>query len=376
MSDEKSLDHVVATLYAAPLKPALWTVALDRLAKAINVRQAALFEHGPEKDRHKIFAFVGDPIAEGGRLYEQHYWQFDEWTRRFPQSPVRDGLVFGEAVWPEAQLRRSAFFNEFLIKYDVCQLIGVPSYAGPTEFNTLSVYREPDGHPFDEQQYQALRLLAPHLSTAFTLRRRLTGLNSRISDLEVALNQVNVALILLDGRGKPLMINAAARAICDKRDGLVLSSSGLAATSVRESTELQALIHSTILSVASKGPTQGGAAIVSKKNGRQLHLLATPIPPRLFDSPGNAVAMLLISDPEKERTLPSHILRQLFSLTPAESRLALLLLSGQTLPDAADQLGVSRETLRSQLKSIMQKTGARRQGELFKLLNEIGALSR
>jgi DNA-binding CsgD family transcriptional regulator len=260
------------------------------------------------------------------------------------------------------------------VKYEVAQLAGVPSYAGPNEFNVLSVYREPDGAAFDGQQYSTLALLAPHLNTAFALRRRLIGLESKVQDLETALNRINVALILLDDRGKPLMVNAAAQAICGKRDGLLLTRSGIGAMSILESAALQALIARTISSVAPRQSAQGGGCVLTKKNGRKLHLLATPIPPSLADSPGRAVAMLLISDSEKEQQLPGDILRQLFCLTPAECRLALLLQEGLTLPEAAQQLSVGRETVRTQVKSILQKTGSRRQGELVKLLAEISAL--
>ena len=375
MDKEAAIGEVVATFYAAPLKPELWAVALERLAKAIGVRQAALFDHGPEKDRHRIFAFVGDPIVEGARLYEQHYWQYDEWTRRFPKCPMRDGLVHGEAIWPEALLRRSVFFNEFLVKYDVCQLVALPSYAGPTESNNaLSVYRELDGPAFEEHQYRALRLLAPHLNNAFAVRRRLTDLAARVTDLESALNQVCISLMLLDRRGKPLMVNAAAQGICDRHDGLLLSSAGLAATTARESAELRALIDKSVSNAGVRGIEQGGAMMISRTNGRPLHVLVTPIPPGMVEAPGRAAAILLISDPERGRTLPEQVLRQLFSLTPAECRLTLLLLTGITLPNAADRLGVSRETVRSQMKSILQKTGARRQGELVTLLAEISAV--
>jgi len=375
MDKEAAIGEVVATFYAAPLKPELWAVALERLAKAIGVRQAALFDHGPERDRHKIFAFIGDPIVEGARAYEQHYWQFDEWTKRFPKHPAPDGLVCGEAIWPEASLRRSLFYNEFLLKYDVCQLAGVPSYAGPNEFNALSVYREPDRIPFDEEEYRILRLLAPHVNNAFAVRRRLTGLAARVIDLEAALDQVRVALIVLDRRGKPLMVNAAAKEICQERNGLLLSSNGLGATGIQESVDLKALIGRTVSNTGGNGMAQSGAMTIFKRNGRQLHVIITPIPPGTVDAPARATAILLISDPDRGRTSSEHVLRQLFSLTPAESRLALLLLTGITLPDAADRLTVSRETVRSQIKRIMQKTGARRQGELLKLLNEISALS-
>jgi DNA-binding CsgD family transcriptional regulator len=53
-----------------------------------------------------------------------------------------------------------------------------------------------------------------------------------------------------------------------------------------------------------------------------------------------------------------------FGLAPAEARLALHLVAGETLRSAAVKLSITYETARSQLKSIFQKTGTCRQAEL------------
>lgn len=61
-------------------------------------------------------------------------------------------------------------------------------------------------------------------------------------------------------------------------------------------------------------------------------------------------------------------IRTLFALTAAESRLALRLLTGESLRSAASALGITYESARSQLKSIFHKTRTHRQGELIVLL--------
>jgi DNA-binding CsgD family transcriptional regulator len=65
-------------------------------------------------------------------------------------------------------------------------------------------------------------------------------------------------------------------------------------------------------------------------------------------------------------------MRRLFDLTPAEGELALLLSSGQTLDEAAESLGIRKNTARAHLRSIFSKTGVSRQTELIHvLLNSI-----
>ena len=61
---------------------------------------------------------------------------------------------------------------------------------------------------------------------------------------------------------------------------------------------------------------------------------------------------------------PIHLLQRHFGLAPAEARLALHLVAGETLRSAAVKLSISYETARTCLKSIFNKTGTCRQAEL------------
>ena len=62
------------------------------------------------------------------------------------------------------------------------------------------------------------------------------------------------------------------------------------------------------------------------------------------------------------------VLRSHFGLTPAEARLALHLVAGETLRSAEAKLSMTYETARTHLKSIFQKTGTCRQAELVVVL--------
>jgi DNA-binding CsgD family transcriptional regulator len=71
-------------------------------------------------------------------------------------------------------------------------------------------------------------------------------------------------------------------------------------------------------------------------------------------------------------------LRAAWGLSPAEAALATELLESESLHAAAEKLSISRNTVKTQLASIFQKAGLRRQSErarkLF-LLSVIGAVS-
>ncbi|WP_293906068.1 alpha/beta hydrolase, partial [Phenylobacterium sp.] len=59
-----------------------------------------------------------------------------------------------------------------------------------------------------------------------------------------------------------------------------------------------------------------------------------------------------------------------FGLTPAEARAAALVARGATAPEAAQALGVSPETVKTHIKSVLLKTGAKGAKDLARLLVE------
>lgn len=71
-----------------------------------------------------------------------------------------------------------------------------------------------------------------------------------------------------------------------------------------------------------------------------------------------------------------RILRQMFGLTEAESRLARELLTGVGLKDIAEATGRSVDTLRTQLKAIRRKTYTANQQQLVRIMTGLEALVR
>ena len=83
---------------------------------------------------------------------------------------------------------------------------------------------------------------------------------------------------------------------------------------------------------------------------------------------------MILNDSRQHRVAPASQLRELFDLSPAEARLAHALASGCTLDDYAAANCVSVNTVRSQLRQVLDKTGERRQQDLVRSLLMIPAL--
>jgi DNA-binding CsgD family transcriptional regulator len=62
-------------------------------------------------------------------------------------------------------------------------------------------------------------------------------------------------------------------------------------------------------------------------------------------------------------------LRLAFQLTPAEARLAVALMAGETLNTYCERNGITRDTAKTQLRQVFAKTGCSRQADLIRTLN-------
>ena len=71
---------------------------------------------------------------------------------------------------------------------------------------------------------------------------------------------------------------------------------------------------------------------------------------------------------------PVELVMSLFDLTPAEARVARGLASGKTVDDLAGDNGVSANTVRVQVRGVLEKTGCQRQTDVVALLGGISVV--
>jgi DNA-binding CsgD family transcriptional regulator len=83
-------------------------------------------------------------------------------------------------------------------------------------------------------------------------------------------------------------------------------------------------------------------------------------------APCQAVVVLVDLDARAEP--PEAVLRQCFGLSAAEARLAKGLAAGRNLDTLAEELAITKDTARHELKSVFAKLDVHRQSELVALL--------
>lgn len=91
-----------------------------------------------------------------------------------------------------------------------------------------------------------------------------------------------------------------------------------------------------------------------------------PLKPRLSDRQIDSYCLILLVDPVLRRTLAVDRLAAFFSLTPAESETTTGIVEGLTREEIADRRGVSPETVKTQIRSILRKLEGRRESDIVR----------
>jgi DNA-binding CsgD family transcriptional regulator len=185
-----------------------------------------------------------------------------------------------------------------------------------------------------------------------------------------AFQRLRLATIFVDAKGRVAFINASASDIVARRDGLDIRRRLLHAGLAQETSQLHGLIAEAIAVTAGKGLRPGGALAISRPSGkRAFGLLVTPLRSgNRYAEQGGAAAAVFIRDPDHDDETDAGLLRALFGLTAAESRIAALVAQGHSFSDVIDRLGIADATGRTHLKNIFAKTATRTQAQLVRLL--------
>jgi DNA-binding CsgD family transcriptional regulator len=224
--------------------------------------------------------------------------------------------------------------------------------------------------PFSDHDERVLRFLAPHLQRSVQLFMRLGALGARAQAAEEALDRIALGVALVSAKGQVLRLNRAAETIVASGDGLWVGRNGLSAARSDESRSLQRLIAEAAAAGMGDGTGAGGAISLSRPSGaKPLPVLVAPFSgKRLADGASWPAAIVFIGNPEQEAPGATDLLRRLYGMTHAEASLATILLQGKDLTEAAGELGVTMNTVRTQLRGVFDKTGARRQADLVRIL--------
>jgi DNA-binding CsgD family transcriptional regulator len=305
----------------------------------------------------------------------EEYWGAQDIYFLRARDRLRTGWIEqSQEFLPDEELMASSFYNEFAIHEGLFHQCGAVVTHEETRSAALSLLRGQKAGLFGETQLGLLRQLLPHVQRAAEIHYRLAAATRQWSQLETVIDHLPVAIVFVNEKGKVLFANQPASDLFRKRQILWVENGYLTCCGIQLKGRLQAAIGRAAQSLLARDSYPGEILRLDRpKTGRPLAVTVTPLPPRQGHLPDGTTAAIFISDPDRNGSTPEDLLRILFGLTPAESRLAATLFKGCSLEEAGNILGVTRNTSATQLKSIFAKTETRRQSDLIRLMGVLHA---
>jgi DNA-binding CsgD family transcriptional regulator len=364
--DAETHSKLLGSLYDAAADSRLWEPFLHNLAESTDARSANLMMHSFGLDKYTIYcSWELDP--EANRLYQEHYGAIDIWGQR-GLSMLAGRVCNSEELSPLAELSTTEIYNDFLARFGIEHgLFGVAVNSG-SRWASVGLYRDSTRSAFGNCELETLRFLAPHIQRAFELHFQFSQLRAQSAGLERALDMLPTGVIFFGTKGEVVLMNRSASVSVSERDGLLATRDGLRAERPAESSLLEKTILQAASTSSGKGLSACGTVMISRRSRPPLRLQISPIRNSVIQTSRSIAAVAFVNDPLRANRPTQEVLRLLYGLTPAECRVALLLGDGHAPRKIANMVGVTDNTVRSQIKSIFSKTGVRRQGELIRLL--------
>lgn len=362
-----SHDPLLPLVYAAALDPGRWPEVLGRVVAFMGGHRGILFSHEATPEQGGLW--VQHAMTEAwAREYAERFHAHDVWMQRGHALGVfvPGRVVVSDALLPRSEFLASVFYREFLVRQDVNDLCAGILHDG-AEPNVpivhIAVYRSGALPAFGERDKARMRALIPHLQQATRIGFRMGAADAELRMLSTVAGTIARPLLLLDEQGRVIFANAPARGVLDARDGLELVDDRLV-VAARQRARLA-------LFLGHRAGTGESMLRVRRPSGRRDYwLMRVPIAEARETVPDSrrACVAVMVHDPEDVDSVNVTDFSAAYGLTPAESRLVQALSEHGALPAAASATGRSVNTLRAQLRSVLDKTGARRQTELLRML--------
>jgi DNA-binding CsgD family transcriptional regulator/PAS domain-containing protein len=358
----EEFSRLVSGVYAAATSPQDWAVALADISRILDASGCGLLT-GEGTSRSVMIATVP---RDAHKVYTEYYCTIDYVLEAVEQGPA--GLIRGGQALV-ALKTHSEFEADFMRPFEMDDGMFMRLAVSPTP--TSFLVAAPKGpEPFDTpERVKLMSGLVPHLRQALRTQDKLAALANSTVELADALEVVRHGVIIVAGEHLVINLNSAAEQILRAEDGLCVRSGRITATNTHAEEELHCAIQNALADDRSI-VRRGRSLTCFRPSGKRPYVIHV-LPSHRRDAdepPRQAMALVLIIDPEDERAPAAALLRRLYHLTEAEAEVALQVMHGADLKQISDESSISLTTVRTHLQHVFDKTDTHRQADLVRLL--------
>jgi DNA-binding CsgD family transcriptional regulator len=361
---QKFID-LIGNIHEASLDPALWTEALSRIQTFVGARTCSLLFKNPLNRRGIVEYQVGfDPHYI--QLYEDIYEKFDP-LKTLP--PIGQVVNIPDLV-PYDEYRRGPYFQEWLLPQDRADTAFVMLDQSATKVAILTLGPRKANAMVDAEMRRRIAAIAPHARRAVLVSNTVKSRQLEANIFADTLDGLKTGVFLVDVSGRLVHANAAAHDLLSRMDTFHLRGGCF---QIRDP-QVNKALREVFFAIAN-----GDAAVVAKAvalplvgpDGVPYVIHVSPLTSgerRIAKVVSTAVAAIFVRKIAVDGTGSPEIIANFYKLTMAELRVLLAIVEVGGVRGTAEALGVAETTVKTHLRRIFVKTGARRQADLVKIV--------
>jgi len=358
-------------IYEGVLETPPWHSLLKLLEDYVSTKSASLVIRRPTEEG------PGSTIT----LFDNQDALLDFQTNSYKDSPfaeLPEGQVFclSDRV-TQRELEDLDHYKYFLKVYDVTDIMGFDICDKDNDNHSrlrLRVVRIGDEPKFSDDEKRRFATIIPLMKKSLTIysRMEIGGISQEI--YQQLLSSMGIASFILGANYEVMAKNYLAEHVLKNKDGLSIIGKKLVCIDKADQLTLTTMCDTIRQNIAQGNRPQlaDNFTINRPQAGSTWGVLIRPVDSGDFMGAENNPELLLLLRDSNRRQLPTpSLLIDIFGVTLAEARLTLKLLEGLSLTAAAEALGVSRNTARTQLSSVFSKTNLNSQTQLVKLVSDV-----
>lgn len=291
------------------------------------------------------------------------------------EAPVLEVRAESDFIRPDEH-KRHPHYREFAHPFDIPYICLTTLDRPQDGLIGLAVTRTAKQGHIDSQQRRAFASIAPHVRAAVRTHIALEGHGDAL--LAGALEAISIPAFICDGAGRVRQLTPAAEAVVSGgARGLQLRAGRLRASLPADAQALNDAIEHAVSKLERRSVTAPRNSTVLVRRSAQdatplvLDVIALPQHRFGFTFVPRVLVLLRGEGANAANERRTAILRSVYGMTAAETDIALELLAGKSPEDIAAGRAASVATVRTQIKSVLTKAGARRQIELVARLGRI-----
>jgi DNA-binding CsgD family transcriptional regulator len=271
---------------------------------------------------------------------------------------------------PHDELATTGFYQQWARPRGIIDFVSAVLDKSAASVVMLGVFRHERNGFVDDAARHRMRLIAPHLRRAVMIARMFDLKIAEVGTFADTLDGLDAGLCLVGANGRIIHANLAGQAILDAGDILCDVGGRLVACDAQAHQSLREVFAAAEQGDAVLG-IKGIAVPLIGRDGERYVAHVLPLTSGARRRAGiiyTAVAALFVRKAALAMPPRSEVIGKAFKLTPTELRVLLAIVELGSVPQVAAALGVAGTTVRWHVGRLFEKTGARRQADLVKLV--------